>query len=127
MNVFLLHPSITPYGLKVESKFQEEPFFTHHLASAPSIWWAERALLAEIEKLRAKQAALPARLFLSVGENDSASMTGDLALLESQLAARPFSGLAAVSSRFPKKNHFNVLPDAFGAGLRELFRADGEK
>ena len=113
--------------LVLHALFQKKPFFTHYLASAPSIWWAERALLAEIERLRAKQAALPARLFLSVGEKDSASMTGDLALLEAQLAARPFAGLAAVSRRFPRKNHFNVLPDAFGAGLGELFGPDGQK
>lgn len=107
--------------LVLHALFQEKPFFTHHLASAPSIWWAERALLAHVEKLRAGQAALPAKLFLSVGEKDSASMTGDLTLLENQLAAKPFTGLEIVAQRFPKKNHFNVLPVAFGAGLRALF------
>lgn len=107
--------------LVLHALFKKQSFFTHHLASAPSIWWAERALLGAVENFRAAHAALPAKLFLSVGEKDSASMTGDLALLEAQLAAKPFAGLDVVSRRFPKKNHFNVLPVAFETGLAALF------
>ncbi len=101
--------------------WQEKPFFTHHLASAPSLWWADRAILCDAQNLQRKGVALPAKLYLSVGEEDSTSMTGDLALLEDQLAALPFPQLAVTSQRFPGKNHFDVLPDAFGAGLRALF------
>jgi len=101
--------------------FQKNPFFTHHLASAPSIWWADRAVLAQVDKLRAQQTTLPARLFLSVGEDDSESMTGDLNRLEQQLGAKPFAGLDLLTRRFVEKNHFNVLPVAFGTGLRVLF------
>ncbi len=107
--------------------FQGKPFFTHHLASAPSLWWANRAILGRVAELRERQAALPAKLYLSVGEKDSESMTGDLALLEHRLAARPFAGLELVTPRFPNKNHFNVLPMAFGAGLVALFGARAGK
>lgn len=107
--------------LVLHALFQEKPFFTHHLVSAPSIWWADRAMLEQVDKLRARQSTLAAKLFLGVGEKDSASMTGDLTLLETQLAARPFAGLEIAAQRFPKKNHFNVLPVAFGAGLIALF------
>jgi uncharacterized protein len=107
--------------LVLHALFQPSPFFTHHLASAPSIWWAERALLAQAAALRAQMPALSAKLFLSVGLEDSTSMTGDLTLLEAQLAARPFAGLEIRSRRFPGRNHFNVLPDAFAAGLGDLF------
>jgi predicted alpha/beta superfamily hydrolase len=101
--------------------FQAKPFFTHYLASAPSIWWDDRSVLRQAGKLRARQATLPARLFLSAGEEDSVSMAGDLTLLEKQLAAKPFKKLEIVSRRFPKLNHFNVLPAAFGTGLAALF------
>jgi predicted alpha/beta superfamily hydrolase len=107
--------------LVLHALFQPKPFFTHYLASAPSIWWADRAILAHAAALRAKQDALPGKLFLDVGEKDSASMTGDLALLEQQLAARPFKKLEVISRRFPKKDHYNVVPVAFETGLRELF------
>jgi predicted alpha/beta superfamily hydrolase len=109
--------------LVLHALFQSRPFFTHHLASAPSIWWAERDLLRQAAALRAAQERLPAHLFLSVGGKDTASMTGDLTLLERQLAAQPFQDLAITSQRFPKKNHYDVLPDAFAAGLTTLFGA----
>jgi predicted alpha/beta superfamily hydrolase len=107
--------------LVLHALFQAAPLFTHHLASAPSIWWADRALLGAVERLRLSQAGLRARLFLSVGEEDSESMTGDLALLEAQLKDRPFAELEVWSKRFPRRNHFNVLPDAFCAGFEALF------
>lgn len=107
--------------------FQPKPFFTHHLASTPSIWWANRALLDQVKKLHAQQPVLPARVFLSVGGKDSASMTGDLTLLEEQLTAAPFAKLDIVAQRFPKKNHSNAMPAAFNAGLAALFvRAPGK-
>ena len=107
--------------LVLHALFQPQPAFTHFLASAPSIWWAERAMLRQAADLRARQADLPGKLFLGVGENDSKSMTGDLTLLERQLAENPFRGLEIISRRFPRKNHFNVLPVAFEAGLSALF------
>lgn len=107
--------------LVLHTLFQPRPFFTHHLASAPSIWWADRALLQQVETLRAQQATLAARLFLAVGEEDSASMTGDFSLLERQLAARPFEQLALISRRLPDRDHYTALPVAFRAGLAALF------
>lgn len=103
--------------------WQRKPFFTHHLASAPSLWWADRAILCDAQALQRTGVALPAKLFLSVGEEDSASMTGDLTLLEDQLAALPFPQLEVVSRRHPGRNHFDVLPDSFRAGLATLFPA----
>lgn len=107
--------------LVLHALFQPKPFFTHYLASAPSIWWADRAILQQAEVLRAKQSKLPGRLFFDVGEEDSESMTGDLTLLERQLATKPFAGLEIISRRFPKKDHYNVVPLAFETGLAELF------
>jgi predicted alpha/beta superfamily hydrolase len=107
--------------LVLHALFQPRPFFTHHLASAPSIWWAGRAMLQQVAAIRADQTTLPGRLFLSAGDEDTESMTGDLALLEKQLAGSPFAELELISRRFPGRNHFNVLPVAFAAGLTDLF------
>lgn len=101
--------------------FQQPPFFTHYLASAPSVWWANRDILRHIERLRTRQANLPGKLFLGVGQQDSESMTADFALLSKQLATRPFDRLQVASKIFPKRDHYNVLPDAFGFGLNALF------
>lgn len=107
--------------LALHALFQPQPFFTHFLASAPSIWWADRDILQRAARLRARQATLPARLFLSIGEKDSESGLGDLALLEKQLAAQPFAQLEITSMRFPGKTHYDVTRDAYEAGLRALF------
>lgn len=102
---------------------QEPLFFTHYLASAPSIWWDNRSILKLAADRYAEESALPAKLFLSVGEKDSESMTGDLSLLEQQLTANPFKGLDVATRLFARRNHFNVLPQAFEAGLSYLFGA----
>lgn len=109
--------------LVLHALWREPLFFTHYLASAPSIWWDHRSILRIAEQRRAHSAVLPAHLFLCVGEDDSASMTGDLALLERQLAANPFRSLVIDRKLFTGRNHYDVLPDAFRQGLEILFRA----
>jgi len=101
--------------------FQRQPFFNRLLASAPSLWWDDRAELCRAQKLQRTGVTLPARLFLGVGEDDTPSMTGDLDLLEQQLAAQPFPGLEIVSRRFARRDHYTALPDAFREGLAALF------
>lgn len=101
--------------------FQRRPFFNRFLASAPSLWWDNRAPLCAAQQLQRTGVALPAKVFLCVGEDDTPSMTGDLELLEEQLSAMPFPKLEITSRRFPQRDHYNVLPDAFGEGLAALF------
>ena len=107
--------------LVLDALFQTKPFFTHYLAGSPSVWWDDRDILKQAKRLRARQTKLRASLFLSVGEKDSESMTGDLALLETQLGKQPFKGLDRTSRRFAGRDHFNALPDTFRAGLATLF------
>jgi len=107
--------------LALHALFQREPFFNRVLASAPSLFWDDRTVLCAAGRLQRTGAALPARLFLSVGENDTPSMTGDLEMLEAQLAAQPFPQLELTTRRFAGRDHYNVLADAFGAGLEALW------
>ena len=105
----------------LQALFQRRPFFNRALASAPSLWWDNRAPLCHAQQVQRTGVALPAKLFLGVGEDDTPSMTGDLELFEQQLAALPFPELEVIVRRFPQRDHYNVLPDAFGVGLVELF------
>lgn len=107
--------------LVLYAQFQPKPFFTHHLAGSPSIWWGDAAILAQVAAVHASHPELPGRLFLSVGEKDSHSMTGDLVRLENQLAALSFPNLEVSVRRFPGKTHHNAMPVTFAAGLAELF------
>jgi predicted alpha/beta superfamily hydrolase len=101
--------------------FQPRTFFRRMLAGAPSIWWDNRSLLTLMTRFRDQQASLPAHLFLGVGTEETASMIGDLLLMENQLAERPFEGLQITSVKFPGRDHYNVTPDLFSAGLRTFF------
>jgi uncharacterized protein len=107
--------------LALYALWRKPAFFTHCLASAPSLWWDDRGILSFIAQQHLRNTTLPAHVFLSVGEEDSASMTHDLTLLEQQLQKERFEQLKITSRRFPRRNHFNVLPEAFRAGLVSLF------
>jgi hypothetical protein len=101
--------------------FRPQFGFTRFLASAPSIWWDDRSLLQQVTARRSKSPELPARLYLSVGMDDTPSMTGDLDLFEQQLVSQRFVGLELNTRRFPQRDHYNVLPDAFRDGLKALY------
>ncbi len=107
--------------LVLDALFQPEPFFTHHLAGSPSIWWGHGKILDQVGAAHARQPELPGKLFLSVGKKDTESMIRDLARLETQLGELAFPNLEVTVRRFPGKNHFNCLPIAFATGLAELF------
>jgi len=107
--------------LVLHALWHEPPFFNRFLASSPSIWWDDRSILRIAEDRHRRNPLLTGNLFLSVGEADSKSMTGDLTILEQWLESAPFSGLTVTTERFPKRNHFNALPDAFRGGLMTLY------
>ncbi len=101
--------------------FKPAPFFNRILASAPSLWWDDRIILQQASELRATQAVLPARVFLSVGLKDSPSMVTDLDLLETQLSEKPFAQLTIHRERLPDHNHFNSIAPGFRSGLTSLY------
>jgi len=109
--------------LVLHALWRQPPFFSDYLASAPSLWWDNRRILEFARERQADDRPLDARLFLSVGDEDSASMTGDFGLLEQQLEANPIPGLAVTTRRFARRDHFNVLAEAFRIGLATLFPA----
>jgi predicted alpha/beta superfamily hydrolase len=116
---------ITGYSLSalfvLYALFRPRPFFRRGLAASPSIWWDDRKILDSIKTYRPGPHSPPARLFLSVGEDDSPSMTGDLALFTARLAAAPRSDLAWTEARFPGLDHYSALPASFRSGFAWLF------
>ena len=107
--------------LALYALFQSKPFFNRALVSSPSVWYDDRSIMKIAAELRDRQSVLPARAFLSVGEEDSPSMTGDLTLLEEQLSARPFAQLELEQKRYPKLDHYTAIDAAFEDGLAALF------
>jgi predicted alpha/beta superfamily hydrolase len=108
--------------LAVAALFEGSGFFDRILASAPSLWWDDRSVFKDVHALHEKKKTLKARLYLSVGLKDSPSMSGDLELLKQLLVDQPFKGLDVISHSFADKDHYNVLPEAFQAGLTALYQ-----
>jgi uncharacterized protein len=106
--------------LGLHALFQEHPFFDRALASAPSIWWDNRSLLGLVARLRERRAKLAGRLYIGVGAEDTPSMLGDIALLETLLEARPFRGLTVKSEQFAGHDHYDVMPLTMESGLVSL-------
>lgn len=107
--------------LALYALFQPKPFFNRFLISSPSVWYDDRSIVRIAGELRDRQTRLPARAFLSVGEEDSPSMTGDLTILEEKLAARPFDDLDLIHKRYAKHDHYTAILPAFEDGLAILF------
>ncbi len=101
--------------------FRREPFFRRGLAAAPSVWWDDQAMLRQVQRFRSGCDRLPARLFLGVGESDTESMRRDFAAFERQLREQPFEELRWGSEHYTGRGHFNVIPNAYEAGLRALY------
>jgi predicted alpha/beta superfamily hydrolase len=108
--------------LAVANLFYGSGFFDRILASSPSLWWQDRSVFGDIKALHEKKKTLKARLYLSVGLKDSESMTGDLERLKQLLLDTPFKGLDVIAHTFADKDHYNVLPDSFQAGLSALYQ-----
>jgi predicted alpha/beta superfamily hydrolase len=106
--------------------FQSKPFFNAAIVGAPSLWWNNHRYPGQLARFHkrhpafAASLAAPARLFLGIGENDTESMTGDFARFEKQLAGAPFENLAVHAKRFPRHDHYDLLPVLFRAGLVAL-------
>lgn len=116
------HSLSSLFGL--HALFRPQPFFDHFILSSPSIWWDDRAILQTVRGSPAFSATSPRKAFISVGEDDTPSMTGDLSLFEDELKNHPRRGLHYTVERFPKRDHYNVLPLAFRQGFRWLYSAD---
>lgn len=101
--------------------FQDEPLLRRAIAGAPSIWWDNRSVLAHVRRAHARRDALDAELYVGVGDEETPSMLGDLALFQEQLRTQPFRGLAWDVHGFPERDHYTLLPDLFRGGLRALF------
>jgi uncharacterized protein len=100
--------------------FQKDPFFTHALAGAPSIWWDNRSVLGLISGIRDHRSQLAGRLYLGVGADETPSMLGDIDLLKKQLADRPFSDLEVREEIFPGLDHYTSAPEIMTGGLTYL-------
>jgi hypothetical protein len=109
------------------SFFSDNSLFSACLASAPSLWYHDRNLLGFISDQQRRLPTRPGRLFVGIGENDTESMLADVATLEEQLRAKPIASLEVQGRRFPGRDHYDLIPESFRAGLAALYPAEADR
>lgn len=111
--LFALHTLFTRPGL-----------FACHVASSPSIWWNDRAILATEEAFRANGASDAGRLLIAVGEDEQAGSAGTPPSRAERLSKarmvdnatdmaarlRASGRIACESVIFAGENHISVIP-----------------
>ncbi len=98
--------------------------FQRHVANSPALWWDKGRLFDTEAALAARSAALPARLFLSVGSLETGApwdMVEGVRRLAERLDARAHEGFAFDHHVFEDETHTSVIPAALSRGLRRVF------
>jgi predicted alpha/beta superfamily hydrolase len=121
--------------------FTRPDAFARYIATSPSIWWSERAILREEESYASSHDDLAAKIFACVGEREetaparmwpplegemaqfamSARMVSDLDDLVARLRSRRYPGLDLTHTVFADEHHTTVFPAAVTRGLTKLY------
>jgi uncharacterized protein len=101
------------------------PLFKYYLLSSPSVWWDDRTILSNYRQTAATSAPQPIEVFLSIGDEDTPSMTTDFRMLEELWCEAPRANVRMEIRHFASRDHYNVLPDAYREGFRHLYGSRG--
>lgn len=110
------------------SLFKQPEAFQAHVAASPSIWWNERAILAEADSYtqRKDTPAAKARILITVGglERDipfaggKLNMVADAEALATRLRTQAEGAVDVTYAEIADENHMSVVPSAVGRGVR---------
>jgi len=121
--------------------FKRPDAFGRYMIVSPSIWWSERAILADEESYASSHDDLVAKIFACVGEREetapsrmwpplqgdmaefgmSARMVSNLDELVSRLRSRHYPSLELTHHVFSDEHHTTVFPAAVTRGLTKLY------
>ena len=114
-------------GLFASWVLQERPdLFNRYLIVSPSLWYADRMILAREEALRTTRLPRRTTAYLAVGSWEEQPQTGghmvsELERFAGQLAARGDPNLVVKHRVFEDETHASIFPAAFSTGIRHLF------
>jgi predicted alpha/beta superfamily hydrolase len=110
------------------SLFTQPEMFQAHIAASPSIWWNERAILADADAFmqRKSEPATKARLLITVGglereipfAGGKLNMVADAEALTARLRAQAEKALDVSYAEIVDEDHMSVVPSAIGRGVR---------
>ena len=109
--------------------------FQRVIVGSPSLWWDSELMFQLEESFAADGRRLPARVFLSVGEQEGQEVEGgfpgtdcfcmvtNLERLTAILTRRRYEGLEWTYHLFEGENHQSVIPPTVSRGLRYIYES----
>jgi predicted alpha/beta superfamily hydrolase len=100
--------------------FEEPGLFARYSINSPSLWWNQRESIAREAAYARTHVALPARVFLSIGDGEGPAL---FETFTSTVAGRGYRQLELQSHVFEGETHTSVVPATFSRSFRFLYPA----
>lgn len=104
--------------------FQEPTLFQGYISTSPSIWYSNKAILTNENHYAQTHTDLPAKLYLSVGqqeEDPTSQMVSNVFHLSAVLQSRNYKNLTLKYQAFDNRNHCEAMLPGFQSGLKWFF------
>ncbi len=103
--------------------FHEPQLFNRYLLSSISMPWDREEILQEEQAFyEAGHRAIPAKVFISVGDQEGEYMINPMKRLVQAMRDHQYSGLEVEERIFVNETHTSVVTTAFNQGLRSLYK-----
>ncbi len=119
--VLLGHSFSAAFG--VHCLLTDAQMFDGYLLASPSVWWDNKVLFEREAKFAATGAGLPAKVYISMGSEESDEFSHQLEFYR-QVDGRNYDGLTLGWDCFDDENHMSVVNAAISRGLRFLLTPD---
>ncbi len=104
----------------LQDLFAQDRIFSDFIVSSPSLWWDDGVMYDHEASCAGRHPDLSARVHLSAGLEESASVVEAVRKLESTLKERSYPRLSLVCEMFAGETHLSVAAGAFSRGIRRL-------
>ena len=101
--------------------FHTTESFTDYIVGSPSLWWDDRMMFDQEEAYSTTNDDLPARVFLSIGGDETPGMIKDVERFAAALKGRGYASLELDTLVIDGETHMSGIPASFSRGLRFLF------
>lgn len=101
--------------------FQGNGLFQRFVIGSPSLWWQDRVMFKVEEQYAQTHKALPARVFIAAGSNDTERVVPTFKDFVAVLEKRNYAELKWESHSFENETHISVVPVTVSRGLRSIY------
>lgn len=107
-----------------DTLFKDPELFSNYLIGSPFLRWDDKVIFSIEESYSSDHKNLSARVFLSVGEEESYRQVSNSRRLFETLKSRNYPGLELDFRVFEDETHIAGVPTTMTTGLRYLFSID---